>query len=116
MNERIKRMRLRGAVQTRGVLRDALCFLLVGAGITAFAAARVEGTRVGYELSRLQSEHNELLREQQALQLELATRRAPRHIEALARERLGMVDPDPEKILQISGPTPIRDSQVQARR
>jgi cell division protein FtsL len=109
-------MRLQGSVQTRGVLRDAAFFLAVGALICLFAYPRVEGTRVGYELSRLQSEHNELLREQQALQLETATRRAPRHIEAVARGRLGMVDPDPDKILQISGAEAPRDAQARAGR
>lgn len=102
-NETIKRMRLRGAVETRGVARDTLLVLVVGLLATLFAWPRVEATRVGYELSRAQEEQNELLRERKALELEVATRRAPRNIERDARRRLGMVDPAPERILRIEG-------------
>lgn len=115
MNERIKRMRLRGAVQTRGVIRDVAIFAAIGGLACGIALVRVEGTRMGYELSRLQSEQNELLREQQALRLELATRRAPHHVEAEARGRLGMVDPSPDRIVRV----PLRteeELQVQASR
>ena|GEM_PF-2321809 len=106
MNDKVREMRLRGAVQTRGVFRDMLVFAALGALACGLAVIRVEGTRLGYELSRLQSEQNELLREQQALRIELATRRAPHNVEAEARRRLGMVDPSPERIVRVPLRTP----------
>lgn len=108
-------MRLRGAVQTRGLFRDVALFGAVGVLACSLAVIRVEGTRLGYELSRLQSEQNALLREQQSLRLELATRRAPHLVEAEARKRLGMVDLTPERVVQV----PLRSPeavQVQASR
>lgn len=95
-------MRLRGAVETRSLWRDLAIFGVVGAVACTLAAIRVEGTRLGYELSSLQSEQNELLREQRALRLELATRRAPHLVEAEARERLGMVEPSPDRIVRVN--------------
>ncbi|HLV60890.1 MAG TPA: hypothetical protein VKY51_05750 [Fredinandcohnia sp.] len=115
MSERIKEMRLRGAVQTRGVARDLVIFAAAGALACTLAAIRVEGTRLGYELSRLQSEQTALLREKQSLRLELATRRAPHLVEAEARKRLGMVDLTPERVVHVPLRTP-ESVQVQARR
>ncbi|MFO7156221.1 MAG: cell division protein FtsL [Pseudomonadota bacterium] len=106
MNERVREMRLRGAVQTRGVFRDLLIFTALGVLACGVAVIRVEGTRLGYELSRLQSEQNELLREQQALRIELATRRAPHNVEAEARRRLGMVAPSPDRIVRLPSGSP----------
>lgn len=108
-------MRLRGAVHTRGLFRDMAIFGAVGLIAGALAVVRVEGTRLGYELSRLQAEQNALLREQHALRLELATRRAPHLVESEARTRLGMVELTPERIVRV----PLRSPeavQVQASR
>lgn len=105
-------MRLRGAVQTRGLWRELAIFGAVGAVACTLAAIRVEGTRLGYELSSLQGEQNELLREQRSLRLELATRRAPHRVENEARERLGMVEPSPERILRVNHR---RDDAVQVQ-
>lgn len=115
MNEKIKRMRLRGAVQVRGLWRDLAIFGAVGALACTLAAIRVEGTRLGYELSSLQSAQTELLREQRTLRLELATRRSPHRVEVEARERLGMVEPAPERVVRV-GRRSSDAVQVQASR
>lgn len=96
-----RRQRLRGAVGTRGVLRDTAIFALLGALASLHAWTRIEGTMAGYELSRAQVEHADLLREQKALRLELATRKGAKRIEADARSRLGMTEPAPDRIFAI---------------
>jgi len=98
--------RLRGAVETRGVLGDLLVFLLIGAMAAVHAWTRIEGTMAGYALSSAQMEHSELLQEQKALRLELATRKSSRRIEAEAKGRLGMVKPAPDRIF----PIPVEDA------
>jgi len=96
-----RRQRLRGAVGTRGLAGSVAIFAALFALAAFHAWTRIEGTLAGYELSRAQVEHAELLREQQALRLELATRKGARRIEADARRRLGMTEPAPERIYVI---------------
>ncbi len=105
-----RRRRLRGAVDTRGVLSDLAIFGLIGALASFHAWTRIEGTMAGYELSRAQAEHSDLVQEQKSLRLELATRKGARRIEADARGRLGMVEPAPDRIF------PLPDSNPNARR
>ncbi|AKU91870.1 cell division protein FtsL [Vulgatibacter incomptus] len=101
---RPKRSRkLRGAVETRGVLADLLVFAVLCVVASIFAWTRIEGTMAGYDLSRVQAEHSDLLREQNALRIELATRKGAKRIEANARGKLGMVEPAPDRIVPIPG-------------
>ncbi|HEY0838663.1 MAG TPA: cell division protein FtsL [Vulgatibacter sp.] len=96
-----RRQRLRGAVGTKGVFRNLAFFAALCALASLHAWTRIEGTMAGYELSRAQVEHADLLREQKALKLELATRKGAKRIEADARGRLGMTEPAPDKIFAI---------------
>lgn len=98
--------RLRGAVGTQGVLGDLLVFLAVGLVAAIHAWTRIEGTLAGYALSAAQVEHSELLQEQKALRLELATLKSSRRLEVEARERLGMVKPAPDRIVPIEAGEP----------
>jgi cell division protein FtsL len=56
-------------------------------------ASRVAVVSTGYELSRLDAQSTELLRENAALKLELATQKSPVRLEALARAKLAMAPP-----------------------
>ncbi len=96
-----RRGKTKSGVETRGVLRDLGLFAVLGAIAAGHAWARIEGTLAGYRLSAAHAEEAELLREQQALKIELATRRAAGRIEADARTRLGMVEPAPDQILLV---------------
>jgi cell division protein FtsL len=88
-------------VATRGILGDVLLFAALGAVASGYAFVRIQGTVAGYRLSAAQVEQHELLREREALKLELATRRAAGRIEADARARLGMVEPRPDEIVPV---------------
>lgn len=98
-----RRQRLRGAVGTKGLAGSVAIFAALCALAAVHAWTRIEGTLAGYELSRAQVEHAELVREQQALRLELATRKGARRIEADARGKLGMTEPAPDRIYAIEG-------------
>jgi len=98
-----RRQRLRGAVGTKGLLGSIAFFAVLFALATFHAWTRIEGTLAGYELSRAQVEHAELLREQKTLRLELATRKGARRVEADARSKLGMTEPASDKIFAIEG-------------
>lgn len=111
-----KRTKITGSVGTRGVLGVAcVCVLLAGL-LATHAWTRVQGTLVGYSLSEAQGEQAELLREQKALNLELATRRAAVRIESDARTRLGMVEPDPARIIPLKNEPEKAPALVQAQR
>lgn len=102
-----KSPRITGAVSTRGLIARAGVGLLLAALVGAHAFARVEATIVGYALSEAHAEREALVREQRALELELATRRAAARIEGDARKRLGLVEPDPERIIRLpAAPAP----------
>lgn len=115
MNERSRKLRTRGAVRTEALWGSiAVCVVLAVCAI-GFAWARIEGTLAGYALSQAQSEHNELLREQRTLQLELATRRSTRKIEVDARKRLGLVEALPERIIVLPSEGATLPAEAQAR-
>lgn len=74
-----------------------LMALLLLAGIVATGAALVTTTHASRilfrELEALRREHDEMLGEWSALQLEVSTLAAPSRIDDIARRELGMVDP-----------------------
>lgn len=79
------------AVIVLEILPAALTVALFAAVGIAHVASRTLVVTHGYELSRLDQQHAELVRERDALELELATLRSPTRLEAAARERLGLV-------------------------
>jgi cell division protein FtsL len=95
-------------------------FLLVwGVAVTIAAASfvlhlnvRFDIIRTGYTLSQAQGEQRRLRLDQRELRLELATLKAPGRIEQQAREGLGMMRPDPERIVRLGG----RGARVALRR
>lgn len=98
-----KSPKITGAVSTSRLgLRVGVC-LLLGAVAGAHIHTRIEATRAGYALSRAHAEREELRRERRTLELEISTRRAAARIEGDARERLGLVTPDPEQIIEVPG-------------
>jgi cell division protein FtsL len=60
---------------------------------------RLQVTRLGYQLSDARQMQLRLEHERRELEIELATLRVPDRIDALARERLGMVPPRPGQVV-----------------
>jgi cell division protein FtsL len=65
-------------------------FAVVG---VVHVTSRVLVVKAGYELSRLDTERQDLAREKAKLELELATLRSPSRLETVAREKLNLGPP-----------------------
>jgi cell division protein FtsL len=89
-----------------GVVRTILAFALLVSLLVTYAAGRVSVIDLGYALSHLRQEQQELLRENARLRLQVLTLRAPARLERVAREQLGMGLPDPLAVLRETGPRP----------
>ena len=73
-------------------------FAIVVCGAVAHVSLRYRAIRAGYDIGEKLQEKRELEEEGRKLRLELSLLRSPDRIERLAREKLGMVRPSPEKI------------------
>ena len=83
--------------------KTAVLFILGAFAIVVTAAAlhvslRYRVIRIGYAIGERLAEKRELEEEARKLRLELSLLRSPERVERLAREKLGMVRPDPERI------------------
>jgi cell division protein FtsL len=78
------------------------CALLVAAALLQIWV-RTRVTEQGYRLSRLSAERSELVREHERLQLTAASLGSAQRIEDLARTRLGMGPPPPDRIIVLVG-------------
>ncbi len=80
-----------------------LCAPLAAVGVF-HVWTRTRVVAAGYELARLQREHDRLADERARLVIEVATLRAPGRLEQFARQRLGMAPPAPGAVVaSVSG-------------
>jgi cell division protein FtsL len=95
-----------GGRRSRALLRlvapAVACALLVAAALLQIWV-RTRVTEQGYRLSRLSAERSELVRQHERLQLAAASLGSAQRIEDLARTRLGMGPPPPERIIVLVG-------------
>jgi cell division protein FtsL len=89
-------------IAIKGGLRDftlALCIAaLAGSAIFVTVVRRVAFIDIGYEIRSLESRESRLLHIQKEMEIEKAMLSSPDRIEAIARARLGMTDPEPGQI------------------
>jgi len=71
-------------------------FLLTGIG---YVWSNFERTQIGYDLSELKKEEFGLREINRKLRLEIAIYKAPKYLEKIAIEKLGMKQPSPEQIV-----------------
>jgi len=95
--------------QLRSVLRATAGFALLAGLLILHAAGRIWVLEQGYELSRLRSEEQTLIRENGRLSLELNTLRAPARLERLAHGKLLMSTPGTGDLLLEGGPAGLPD-------
>ncbi|MCP4197227.1 MAG: cell division protein FtsL [Proteobacteria bacterium] len=74
---------------------------LVCAAFVFHLHVRFEGVRLGYLTSQARVHKTRLLVERRELRLELASLKAPKHVESEAREKLDMEMPDYRRIVTI---------------
>jgi cell division protein FtsL len=94
------------AVEKRGMRN--LVWAIVACGLLTAGAllqiwVRTRVTEEGYRLSRLSGERLELLRDHERLQLAAARLGSAQRIEELARFRLGMGPPPPDRVIVLVG-------------
>ena len=99
---RARRQRSRGVRAACGLRQVAAaiaaCALLAAAALLQIWV-RTRVTEQGYRLSRLASERQQLVRDHERLQLAAARLGGAQRIEELARLRLGMGPPPPDRII-----------------
>lgn len=84
------------------ILPAALAVMLLASVGIVHVTSRVLVVAQGYELSRLDTQSTELMRDNDRLKLELATLKGPSKLEAVARTRLGMVTPSPSQVFHVT--------------
>lgn len=75
-------------------------------GIVALSALalvwpHLEMVRLGYQIGKIKSERDQLIQERMELRIEEATLRKLDRIEAIAREKLGMIFPGPDQVVYV---------------
>ena len=92
----------KGRVVVRGGLKDFAIALLVvflaGSAVFITVWRRVAFIDIGYEIRSLESSESKLLHLKKEMEIEKAMLSSPDRIEAFARTKLGMVDPEPGQI------------------
>jgi len=78
-----------------------LVIALVAGAFVSHLYIRYDGIRLGYETSKARALRTRMLLERRELRLELASLKSPGEIELEARERLGMVAPENDRIVPI---------------
>jgi cell division protein FtsL len=81
----------------RAIIIGAL-FAAAVAGATGHVSTRLRVIREGYRMGQLMNERRALEEEHRKLVVEESLLKTPERIEKIARERLGMVKPDPGQI------------------
>ena len=79
------------------LLITLMLFIFMGSGI-GYVWSNLEGTQIGYDLSRLKHEELRLKDLNSKLRLELATLRSPQYLEEAARA-FGLKAPSPRQIV-----------------
>ena len=89
------------SVRTRFLLLWTAAVIATAAALIAHLAPRLETVRLGYDVGQARREQRELLESQRMLAIESATLREPGRVETVARGRLGMDVPEPERVVPV---------------
>jgi cell division protein FtsL len=92
----------KGRVVVKGGLKDftmaMLIVALAGSAVFVTVWRRIAFIDVGYEIRSLESRESRLLHIQKEMEIEKAMLSSPDRIEAIARAKLGMTDPEPGQV------------------
>jgi cell division protein FtsL len=73
-------------------------FLFMGSGMV-YVWTNFKSTQIGYDLSELEKEEMRLREINNKLKVELALLKSPQKLEAIATQKLGLIRPEPERII-----------------
>jgi len=99
VNQRLVRERDRQ--RSRELWRFLLTAAVLAVPVLGYVWQRVDFLRVSYHYERLQKERQTLLEQSEQLKVERATLMDHDRIERLARQRLGLVDPEPDDVRNV---------------
>jgi cell division protein FtsL len=96
-------LRARGRRGLQQFVAATIACALIASAAMLQIWVRTRFTEQGYRLSRLSLEQQKLQREHERLQLIAAQLQSPQRIAELARTRLGMAPPPPERVIVLVG-------------
>lgn len=99
VNQRLVRERDRQ--KSRELWRFLLTAAALALPVLGYVWQRIDFLRVSYHYEDLQKQKTRLLEEKEQLKVELATLMDHDRIERLARQRLGLVDPEPDDVRNV---------------
>lgn len=102
--ETVRRQHVAGkSVIVRNRRVKLYCFLMILILFSAlvYVWTRIRVVQQGYEVSRLNKETEELTRQKNRLEAEIATLKSPQRLEAIARDHFGMRLPHGDEIVSI---------------
>lgn len=88
-------------------------FVAVVTAATAHVSLRYRVIRAGYDLGERSQELRALEQQNRKLRLELSLLKNPERIERLARDKLGLVRPDPEhiRVVRVNATSELADNR-----
>lgn len=89
------------AGRNRYVLRAAAIAIMFAAAGIFHVINHGRAVQAGYDLGKIERRHRELLRENDQLKMERATLSAASRLEVIARDRLGLQQPDARQVVTI---------------
>jgi cell division protein FtsL len=93
------------AGRNRYVLRAAAIAAMLAAAGIFHVVNHGRVVQAGYDLGKIERRHRELLRENEQLKMERATLSAASRLEVIARDRLGLQQPDARQVVTIRMPS-----------
>ena len=110
--ENVYLVRERDRKRTRELLALVLAVLPPMAVLFAAVWANLETVRVGYQLERLETQREVLVRRQRNLLAEKAAVSSLARVETIARQKLGLVDPRLTQVILVKDGTFVAPPQV----
>ena len=86
------------SARTRELLATVATLALLVGAVLSYVFQHIQVVRLGYQVEGLRGERAALLEQEKTLTLEAARLRAVKHVEEVARGRLGMVSPAPGQV------------------
>jgi len=86
------------------LVRAAMWVGLMALSALALVWPHLEMVKLGYELTRLETERDRLIQERRVLRVEEASLRQLDRVEAIARTKLNMVFPAPDQVVYVKVP------------
>lgn len=89
------------AVQNKFVRKWAVWLILITILALFYVWSRVQVVQLGYELTAMKHDAQELSKQVSNLEMEIAQLKSPKRLEEMAKQKLGMTPPSGEQVVLI---------------